>query len=199
MSLPANSLPKRCALPTRFAMVVSMLALASSLASAQPAIAAVRNGGSCLASLAPGTDASIFGNNLAASTCNVPGGTTWSTTLCNVQVLVNATQVPVGFVSAGQVNFQIPFGIPLGAATVTVVNLGVQSAPFAIQLNSYAPGIAANPGIVHSSGFVPVNAANPTNLGSGDVLTVIGFGFGPTTPAQPAGVPATNPFPATTT
>ncbi|MGH7751186.1 MAG: hypothetical protein ACREN5_00080, partial [Gemmatimonadales bacterium] len=76
--------------------------------------------------ISPGLIASLFGTNLAprvgqASSVPLP------TTLEGVSVTVNGVAAPLFFVSANQVNIQVPFGLTGNTATIVVTNAGVRS------------------------------------------------------------------------
>ncbi len=78
-------------------------------------------------SAAPGEIVAVFGDQLApqGTLAQNPGLPPLATTLGTVQVLVNNTPAPLYFVSPGQVNFQLPYEVPIGqVATVQVVSNG---------------------------------------------------------------------------
>lgn len=87
--------------------------------------------------VAPGSVIAIFGTNLAgtsasASTLPLP------TTLAGVSVLINGQlTAPLFYVSAGQINAQLPYETPVGPATLTIN--GSAPAPFSVAAS--APGI----------------------------------------------------------
>ncbi len=87
---------------------------------AAPTVSGVLNGASfAQGSLAPGTIISIFGSGLARST------TSSSTlplplALDGTVVTVNGQAIPLFFVSANQINAQLPFQIPTGITQLTV-------------------------------------------------------------------------------
>lgn len=114
--------------------------LLASSALAQPRITAVVNGASFTQGVAPGSFASIFGENLATSTAAV-STTTWPTTLGGVTVLVNGRAVPLHSVSAGQINFQVPAATPAGNATAEVRLSGAASAAFSFSVVAASPGV----------------------------------------------------------
>lgn len=114
--------------------------LLAQLALAQPRITAVVNGASFTPGVAPGSFASIFGENLAAATAAV-STTTWPTTLGGVTVLVNGRATPLHSVSPGQINFQVPVATPVGAATAEVRLSGAASAAFSFNVVAAAPGV----------------------------------------------------------
>lgn len=159
-----------------------------SAATSGPAIAqdGVVNAASFEPMLAPGSLFTIFGKGLSgqpASASNLP----LPTNLNDTQVLVNGTKVPLVYVSATQINAQIPIGLPTSnAVTVAVASGGQQSATMSVNLGVAAPGIflyngnlavAQNPsGAVNS----PSAPAHP-----GDILVAYLTGGGAVNAAGP--------------
>jgi uncharacterized protein (TIGR03437 family) len=95
------------------------------------------------AALGPGNIVQIYGQNLASQTLsatNIP----LPTTLGGTSVIVGGIQVPLYFVSPGQINAQIPFQLTAGTSYQVLVSAnGALTTPNAIQLTVAAPGIAA--------------------------------------------------------
>ncbi|MCB1020164.1 MAG: hypothetical protein KDC27_09550, partial [Acidobacteria bacterium] len=130
--------------------------------------------------LSRGGIGSLFGVDLASSTAAAPS-IPLPTTLGTAQVLIDGTPAPLYFVSAGQINFQVPFEAPLsGTVSVTVVRGGVTSNAVSVAVAPYAPGIFANPAtgepIVVKQDNSLVTAANPAQ--PGDVLVIYVTGIG---------------------
>jgi uncharacterized protein (TIGR03437 family) len=102
-------------------------------------IAGVSNAASYGLTLAPGAMASIFGSNLAPATSSaislpLPGS------LNGVKVFVNEFAASLYYVSASQINFQMPYVTGNGTAVVTVNNNGaIATAQFPVA--AAAPGI----------------------------------------------------------
>lgn len=102
--------------------------------------------------LTPNSIASVYGLELATATAtgtdtdpNTAGiqlPTTLSGTTVSVRDSANTSRLaPLFFVSAGQINYQIPSGTAAGAATVTITNsLNAQSTG-SITVASVAPGV----------------------------------------------------------
>lgn len=106
-----------------------------------PLVAGVVNAASFTGpAVAPGSLVSIFGSQLSLISAGV-------TTLplpisfADVEVLVNGFPAPLLYVSAGQINAQIPAGIPAGQVSLVVRNAGAVSAPFALTVQPSAPGL----------------------------------------------------------
>ena len=120
-----------------------------SLAHAQPAVGAggVVNSGSYSAQgVAPGSIVSIFGTDLATTITQpetIPLSTTWSDVMS-----VTFNDVPAGlyFVSAGQINAQLPFNVlsasqTSGTVTIVVTRASGASAPQSVTIVQASPGI----------------------------------------------------------
>ena len=97
----------------------------------------VVNAASGGAVVVPGGIGSIFGLNLAAATV-LAGGIPLPTELGGVRVTVNGIDAPIFFVSATQVNFQIPFEVPAqGVLTELVIRDGFTSDPEMVPVGPY--------------------------------------------------------------
>ena len=109
--------------------------------STQPRVSAVSNGASFLAPpVAPGSIISIFGSNLATSTVQasrVPLDTTLGATSVNV----GGRNIPLFYVSPGQINGQLPYEAQPGSTTITVTSTGRTSAASTFLVGPTAPGI----------------------------------------------------------
>ena len=144
-----------------------------------PAIAAVVNGASFAANaLSPGEAITITGTSL---------GTSASTT----SVSVNGRNIPLFFVSATQINGQLPFEIVPGPATLTVTVNGVTSAAASIAVANTSPGIF----LVGTNRAAATNANNSVNASNnpaapGEAITVYFTGIGPLDNAVATGQPA---------
>jgi uncharacterized protein (TIGR03437 family) len=92
--------------------------------------------------------ASIFGNGLASTTATAPPNPTYQlpTTLGEVQVTVrdaNGTtrEAPLFYVSPTQINLQLPTGTSAGAATLTVLQGGVNVAQGTVTIEAVSPSL----------------------------------------------------------
>jgi uncharacterized protein (TIGR03437 family) len=159
-------------------------------------------GFSATAGCAPGTWLEIFGSNLATTT-RTWGGSDFSgnnapTTLDNVTVTIGGKNAYVEYVSPVQVDVLVPDGIPIGPGVPLVLTSGgVPSAPFTVQPADLAPALLApaqDPFNVSGKQYVVAQLPDQSYAGiptrpakPGDALTIYGIGFGPVTPATPAG------------
>ena len=177
-------------------------------ASVAPSIAAVVNGASYLPGIVPNSWISIYGSNLASASG------LWTVTdgqlpiqVDGVSVLVGGQPAYVEYVSSNQINVVAP-NIGAGPMQVTVTNSGGTSPAVTATSATYGPAFflwpdnyavatyqdytyAVKNGAIAGTTTVP---AKP-----GDVLILWGTGFGPTTPAAPAGqvVPGTATYSTT--
>ena len=155
----------------------------SPASSTLPIVQGILNAASYTHALAPGTWATIFGQQLAVSTAsaqNVP----LPLTLAEVKsVTVGNVQAPLSYVSPGQINFVVPFEAALGASVPVVVTTSegasvpvnitlVRNAPALFTQNAQGTGMA----IAFNSSFQPV-----TSVGS-DAIILYAVGLGPTNP-----------------
>jgi uncharacterized protein (TIGR03437 family) len=146
-----------------------------------PAVNAVVNGASFAANspVAPGSLVAIFGTGLAAGTAPasvVP----LPLSLGQTGVTFNGVSAPLFFVSAGQINAQVPFTVAAGTASVQVTRSGASSAPANIGITPYSPGIfamdqAGGAAVFHAD-FTQVTTAAPAHAGETVVLYATGLG-----------------------
>lgn len=152
----------------------------------------------------PGSWVSIFGSNLAAA------ATTWNadfpTLLGGTSVTINNRPAYLWYVSPGQINLQAPDDTATGSVSV-VVTTGAGSATSSVTLGKFGPSFSLLDskhvaGIIlradgsgeYGGGTYDIVGPTGTSFGyktvaakAGDVLELFGVGFGPTSPAVPAG------------
>ena len=130
-----------------------------------------------------GNIVAIFGSNLAsqvATADTVP----WSSTLSNVSVTFNGITAPLQFVAPGQINAQIPWNVlpagTSGTVNAVVTSQGVPSAPQAVAINAFAPGV-----YTYNNHAVAINIQDPTSARYGSFAAPTGtVGSYPAFPAQ---------------
>ncbi len=142
--------------------------------------------------VAPGSLVSIFGSGLSSA---LASGDTLplSTTLNGTSVLFNGILAGLDFVSAGQINAQLPWNVlptgTSGTVTVMVNTPDGSSAPIQVQVGQYSPGIYSIPpgggyaiainadgSIAAPAGAIPGYPTHPAKVG--DALVVYANGLG---------------------
>ena len=157
-------------------------------------------------SIAPGSWIEIYGSNLASNT------RPWATTdfsgvnapmsLDGTSVSIGGQQAYIAFISPGQVNAQVPSNVGTGVQQVALKSGGGTSATLSITVNPLEPGLLA-PASFNIGGIqyavalfsdgtyvLPESAISGVNsrpAKPGDEIVLYGVGFGPVTPAIPAG------------
>lgn len=165
-----------------------------------PAIApdGVVNGASFQSGIAPGAWFTIKGTNLSSST------DTWNnsivngalpTTLDGVSVMVGNQPAYIAYVSSTQINALVP-SVPAEPVPVTVTAAGGTSQVVMAQLQAeqtaffqwgnYVVATRQDFSLAVKNGTFPGTTTVPAK--PGDVIILWGTGFGPTSPAAPAGV-----------
>jgi adhesin/invasin len=155
---------------------------------------------SYVASPAPGTLISLFGSALAdslASASSLP----LPTQLVTTQLIVGGVNVPLVFVSAGQINAQLPYKLATKATYQVLVQRGnVISTPEPIVILETQPAVFSTDLSGKGQGHIyriaadglQTLAAAGAAVTAGDVLTIYCSGLGEVTPA---GVVAGSPSP----
>jgi uncharacterized protein (TIGR03437 family) len=155
-----------------------------------PAVTAVVNGASFGAgAVAPGSLVTILGTNLASATDQF--GSVPPTTLAGASVSINGQNIPLFYASPTQINAQVPFETPLGAATLKVTVAGASSAAVPVTIGESGPGVflvGTNRAAVTNADGQVNTSANPTK--PGDAITVYFTGVGPLDNPVPTGEPA---------
>jgi uncharacterized protein (TIGR03437 family) len=122
------------------------------------------------------------------------------TTLGGTRVEVNGVPAVLSFVSAGQVNFQVPDDPALGDVRVEVINGDARSEPISVPKLALSPAFLpfvdadgkryiaarhADFSILGKSGLF--QGLTTTSARPGEVILLFAVGFGPTNPAVEAG------------
>jgi uncharacterized protein (TIGR03437 family) len=166
----------------------------------------VVNGASFAGNPAPGSLATIFGDNLSKNAPINASELPLPTTLGEVQVTVNGHGAPLIYVSATQINFQVPYEVTPGPSSVVVIASGVPSPTFLFTVVKAAPGIfvgSASHAAAQNQDLTSNDSGHPAASGSvvvvyltgqGPVDNPVGTGAGP--PSSPHSN-ATLPFSAT--
>jgi uncharacterized protein (TIGR03437 family) len=162
-------------------------------------------------SAAPGSWVEIYGSNLAPDTQGWTGsdftGNNAPTSLNGVSVSIGGQAAFVDYISATQVNAQLPSNIATGGTLpLTVTNANATSAAVNLTVNPTAPGLLAPPSFKiganqyvvaqHSDGtyVLPIGAISgvaSSPAKPGETVVIYGVGFGPVIPDILAGEIAT--------
>jgi len=159
-----------------------LLAAVAATADAQT-ISAVTNGASFIPeNVSPGSIAVIWGSNLAGTTAQATGSS-WPTHLAGVTVYLNGQAVPLYYVSATQIDFQVPYAalgnLPTSLAYVNVVGPTGSGNQFAFAISRTAPGIftgAAGQAIAQNADYTSNSSGNPAATGSYVTVYLTGIG-----------------------
>ncbi len=178
-----------------------LFAFGSALFGQAPTITGVSNSASGAPAIESGSWVSIYGTGLAATTrpwqASDFSGNNLPTTLDGVSVLIDGKKAAISYVSPGQLNVQAPTDTATGAVPVQVTN-SFGTATGTATLQNYSPAFftfqTRYAAAVHNSDGVYVapagsfgSAATSRPAQPGETLQIYATGFGPTTPAVPAG------------
>lgn len=157
-------------------------------------------------SVAPGSWIEIYGANLAADSrtwnANDFKGIDAPTSLDGTSVTIGGQPAYVEFIGSQQVNVQVPTDIATGPQEMVVYTGAGQSLPYSVAVEPLQPGLYApassnigglqyvwaqlpDGSIVLPSGAASSAPSRPAKVG--EVMVMYGVGFGPVTPAIPAG------------
>jgi uncharacterized protein (TIGR03437 family) len=151
--------------------------------------------------IAPGSIGSIYGSFANVPLTSASTLNPMPTQLAGLQVRIGSRVVPLYFVSSGQINFVVPYGVEAGNHAVEVVSGGNVIGRGAVNVVAFAPGIATldtadpnRPGIVQN--FDPPNTVttnSSTNRARpGQTIVIYTTGCGEVNPPVPTGQPATS-------
>jgi len=169
---------------------------ANSAAPVLPA-AGVLNAGDNTPNFAPGTILSLYGTNLAQDTQSgsLPLPTTLLGTSVEVQVNGRAYAAPLFFVSAGQINAQLPYEATGNGVQIRVKTAAGASGWVSINVAARAPRVltvnmAGNgaPILQHHADYKLVSADYPAM--AGEIVTLYLVGLGATSPVTVSGAAA---------
>jgi uncharacterized protein (TIGR03437 family) len=160
-----------------------------------------------LPAISPGGWIEIYGSNLAVQTNSWAGvnftGTAAPTSLIGTSVTIGGAPAFIEYVSATQINAQVPSGVATGPQQLIVKTPAGSTAAYTVTVNAAEPGLLAPPSFnvggtqyvvalfpdqstyVLPPGAIP--GVTSKRAQPGDVLTIYGVGFGAVTPAISAG------------
>ena len=144
--------------------------------------------------VSPGEIVTLFGAELAPA-AEAAGGFPLPQTLEGAAVTVAGVAAPLLYVSAGQINLQIPYDVPAGDAKLIVTRGTGSSVERSLRVVAATPGIymlgadaRSLPAVVHSADYSLVTQDNPAH--SGEYLVIFCTGLGATNPPFAAGAAA---------
>jgi uncharacterized protein (TIGR03437 family) len=138
--------------------------------------------------LAQGGIAAVFGNQFTFDDPQGASSLPLLTTVDGVQVLVNGKAAPIYFISATQINFEIPIDAATGDGTLQVVRNGQAGNMIYLNINAQVPRFIAygNYGIMTTAdGTLTGIPSHPVT--AGDTIVIYALGLGPTSPVVPSG------------
>jgi uncharacterized protein (TIGR03437 family) len=143
--------------------------------------------------LAQGDIAAVFGDQLTEGALAYPsGGPPLPTNINGTQVFVNNTAAPLFFISGGQIDFEVPFEVSRGPATIHIVRNGQVGNMIYVDIAASVPRFLLYNGgsyaVVNTPDSPPVVTGIPTHPAkAGDILIVYAIGMGQTTPTIETG------------
>ena len=160
-----------------------------------------------LPAISPGGWIEIYGSNLAVQTNSWAGvnftGSAAPTSLIGTSVTIGGAPAFIEYVSATQINAQVPSGVATGPQSLIVKTPAGSTAAYTVTVNAAEPGLLAPPSFKvggtqyvvalfpdQSTYVLPPGAipgVTSKRAQPGDVLTIYGVGFGAVTPAISAG------------
>lgn len=172
-----------------------------------PSIRSVVNGASFRPNSSRSAWTTIYGTNLSATARpwrveEIIGGKL-PMTLDGVKVTIGGNEAAISYVSPTQLNVQVPTGVALGPATVSVTTPDGTATSIA-QLNEFSPAFftfdgkyvaAQHADYSYVAKYGLPSAVNASPARPGEVVTLYASGFGPTVPEMPCGEVITTPAP----
>lgn len=149
-----------------------------------------------VAGSAPSSDAVALGDVVtiqgelftAQSTQSADATQPLPTTLGGATVYVNDIATPIFSIASNKIQFQIPYEVSSGNATVRVDRDGTTGNTLSLAILPAAPRITS---VQNQNGVtVSTPGGSQATVAVGDTLTFWGYGFGPTNPGVASGTPA---------
>ena len=159
--------------------------------------------------ICPGTWVEIYGKNLSVTVRQLWSGADFNgaqapLALGGTTATVAGKPAYVEFVSPGQVNLNIPSGVPAGLQKVVITTPGGSSIGTSVTVNAVQPGLLAPPatklnGVQYAVALFPdtttyvlppaaITGVPSRRAKPGDIITLYGIGFGTVTPNIDAGL-----------
>lgn len=143
--------------------------------------------------LSQGDVVAVYGSQFTTGDPQI-GSLPLGSTIAGTQVLINGQAVPVQYVSATQINIQIPYDAQLGDGTLTVVRGGQQGNTVSIHINPAAVAVLPFQGTSYvlaqtaTGGYEGYLPSAPAHIG--DTVVLYAVGLGATSPGVTAGTAA---------
>ena len=176
------------------ATLAAILSFSAISAFAQGSLAVINYSGfNVQAPVAPGSIASAYGTFTGVATAAWGGTGSMPRELSNTRLRVNNVEAPLYFVSAGQINFNIPVATASGRQIVEVLVGGNVVAQGSVNIWDAFPGLAARnteatrPGVILNQDYSD-NLTTPAARGS--VVQLFATGCGATNPVSLDGTPS---------
>lgn len=174
--------------------VLSLVFLPCLAMAAAPVVQSVTDSAGYGPRVAPGSLASIFGTGFASATTSA-SGFPLPTAMAGTSVSVDGTLAPLLYVSATQINFQVPSSVTSATATLVVNGPGGASSSFSFTVTAEAPSIfqyGTNHALAQNQDFTLNSDSAPAAAGSYIYVYLTGQGLvdnpvrdGYPTPASP--------------
>ncbi len=138
--------------------------------------------------VAQGEIAAVFGEQFTFGDPVAAVSLPLANSLGGVQVFLNNTAVPLYYVTAGQIDFQVPYDAPTGDALLRVDRNGVRGNTVSLTIAPVVPRILPRSDsyglVVKTDGNLAV-PATPAKIG--DTVAIYSIGLGATSPAVASG------------
>jgi uncharacterized protein (TIGR03437 family) len=148
--------------------------------------------------LAQGDIVAVFGNQFDFDAPTAASSLPLQNMLDGIQVMVNGTAAPLYYVSAGQINFEIPIDASTangGGGTIQVIRNGTAGNLIYVEIDAQAPRF-----IVYDGGYGIMTTPQGALTGIpsapvkvGDTVVIYVLGLGPTTPPVVSGTASPGP------
>jgi uncharacterized protein (TIGR03437 family) len=148
--------------------VLTLVFLPCLAMAAAPAVQSVTDSAGYGPRVAPGSLASVFGTGFAGTTTTVTEFPL-PTAISGTSVSVGGTLAPLLYVSATQINFQVPSSVKSGTASLVVNGPGGASSSFSFTVTAEAPSIfqyGTNHALAQNQDFTLNSDSSPAAAGS---------------------------------
>jgi len=170
--MAVNSSTGKTYLPVSDLSSQSLLVIDDTLGGSGPKLSSVVNAASYTAPVAPGALVAIFGSGLATATASA-AGLPLPTSLNGTQVLMNGIPMPLFFVSAGQINAQVPWNISGSSVSTQASVNSALSNTITAAIAPAAPAVFTTSQSGSGQGAVLISSIGELAAASGSVAGVL--------------------------